>query len=128
MFICEWIYYIHQLHNVSLTQSVSTSVTTSHTPNHPLLRPPTTILLLCPILETHNRHPGVPTLVISDWSLVVFLTSDWIVVADCFGPIKKFVSSSAFYSFKTNFFGGWVGGGSDVKMGCTIYWKIFPRS
>ena len=23
--------------------------------------------------------------------------------------------------------GGWVvGGGSDVKMGCTIYWKIFP--
>jgi len=23
--------------------------------------------------------------------------------------------------------GGWVVGGSDVKMGCTIYWKIFPR-
>ena len=22
--------------------------------------------------------------------------------------------------------GGWVVGGSDVKMGCTIYWKIFP--
>ena len=26
---------------------------------------------------------------------------------------------------KTNFFGG-GGGGSDIKMGCTIYWKIFP--
>ena len=70
--------------------------------------------ILCPILETRYRHPGVPTLVVSDWSLVVFLTSDWIVVADCFCRIKKFVSSSAFYSFKTNYFAGWVvvvGGG-----------------
>ena len=73
-------------------------------------------------------HPGVETLVIYIWQSVL-LTSDWIVVDWlCYDPIKYFVSSSAFYSFKTNFLVvvGGGGGGSDVKMGCTIYWKDFP--
>ena len=54
----------------------------------------------CQILEGRNRcavtHPGVLIFLVSDWIVVVWL---------CVGPIKYFVPSSAFYSFKTIFVG-----------------------
>ena len=121
MFICECLYYIHQLHSDSLTQSVSTSVTTSHTKS---------------TSSAFGHQQPFLFFVRSSTRVAVTITPGcrfgfadfWFVV--CFGRIRDFVSSSAFYSFKTNFLAGWWvvgggGGGSDVKMGCTIYWKFF---
>ena len=95
-------FHIHRLHNVLLTQSSSQSRRRSQHLTHQIRlffghQQP----LFFFVRSSRPHHPGVPTL--------VFLPSDWIVVADCFGRVKKFVSSSAFYSFKTNFFRvGWV--------------------
>jgi len=63
-------------HNVSLTGSISTSITAFYTPNPTLRRPPTTdwFFFVAKLLETRNRHPGVQTLVLSNWSL------DWLLI------------------------------------------------
>ena len=58
-----WVRLLYTSTSQRFTHPVSLDV--GHNISHTklaLLRPPTTILLLCVILQTQNRHPGVPTL------------------------------------------------------------------
>ena len=80
--------------------------------------------------DEENRHPVVNdgfNCVISDYILVSWWNDEYVLG---FGPIKTFVSSSIFYSFKVIFLVvcGWVVTRSDTKVGCTIYWRMCARA
>ena len=97
-----YLYFLHWKTNMLVTSGrFSRSISRATAPRRLFLAVrPSFNVFRCQILEGRNRcavtHPGVLIFLISDWIVVVWL---------CVGPIKYFVPSSAFYSFKTIFVG-----------------------